>query len=55
MTVYLVHPLHGVHIVYDSQELERHLKLGWKKQGEPVAAEPEVIAPKKRGRPAKVK
>jgi hypothetical protein len=32
MTTYLEHPLHGVHIVYDSQELERHLKMGWKKQ-----------------------
>jgi hypothetical protein len=53
MTTYLVHDLHGVHIVYDSQELERHLKMGWKKRDE---VKQEVTAePKKLGRPKKVK
>jgi hypothetical protein len=48
---YLVHELHGVHIVYDSQELERHLKMGWKKRDEvEVKAEP-----KKLGLPKKAK
>lgn len=31
-TFALVHPEHGTHFVYDQQELDRHLKLGWIKR-----------------------
>lgn len=44
---YLVHDRHGVHIVYDSADLERHLKVGWKVREERRPVEP--VEPIKRG------
>lgn len=53
MLVYLVHPQHGVHIVYTPFELEKCKANGWVERDKPK--ETTLHLPKKRGRPKKDK
>lgn len=46
--VRMTHPEHGAMHVYNKEEFEKHVKLGW------VSEEPKPEEPKKRGRPKKV-
>lgn len=52
--IYMVHPVHGTHIAYDSDEVERNKLNGWTLRDEVVPVieeEPISGPPKKRGRP----
>lgn len=57
MTIYIVHPEHGEHVVYTNDELKRHQEKGWKRredaQPAPVAAAVIESAKRKPGRPRK--